>query len=229
MMISIVVPATNEENKIQNTLKDLSKIKNSEIIVVCNGCTDNTYKVAKNTDIKNLRVYNLPKPGKGNAVLKGLKKVNGDIVGFIDSDGAFDHKSVEKLIKNLDKYDCVIGSKWKGQEFSSVNMPFMRKFSARGWNFLIKILFGMNFVDTQAGIKFMKRKVLDSLNLDFILKGFAFDVELLYKIKEKGFKIKEVYTPVKKMEKGTFSLFYIPNMFYGLFKLWFNVKFFGKK
>jgi len=221
MKASIIVPAHNEEKNIENTLTDLSnRFKNSEIIVVCNGCTDKTPYIVRNIKRPNIKQFNLSKTDKGAALIKGFKVAKGDYVGFVDADGAFSVDDIAKVINELDDSDCVIASKWKGRNFSSIKESVGRKVSSRVWNFLVKNLLRLNFSDTQAGLKFFRKNVIDSVGYDFACKGFEFDVELLYKIKNSGFKIKELYVPVKNTNKGTFSVLHTPRMLINLIKFW---------
>lgn len=230
MRISIILPAHNEEENIGIILKDLlSKFPYSEIIVVCNACTDATPRIVENISKvnENVKCVNLNELGKGIALIEGFKRASSECIGYIDADGAFDSNDIIKIIKELKNSDCVIASKWKGQRFSSVYGSFSRKIASRAWNFLVRIFLGLNFQDTQAGLKFFKKEVFDSIDQDFVCKGFAFDAELLYKIKNKGFRIKEVFVQAKPTKKSTFSLKYAPEMFFGILKLW--LKSFGKK
>ena len=220
-MLSIVIPAKNEGNNIDQTLKAILKeFKKAEIIVVCNECRDNTFEAVEIIKKKHKNIINLNftyHTGKGGAVLEGFKRASGNIVGFVDADNVFYTKDMKKLIKYLDKYDCVIASKWKSGS-SKVKESRTRKIYGRIWNFLIRILFGLNFSDTQAGMKFMKRDVLRHLG-EFKCKDFEFDVELLWKIEKAGFSIKEVYAPTKDMKKEKFSIKDAFKMFINIVKL----------
>lgn len=229
MELSVIIPAYNEERRIEGALKnyinffDNKKIK-YEIIVVCNDCSDNTVDIVKKLIKKNKKIKLLDykeKIRKGGAVLEGFMKAEGNFIGFLDADDSFDLEIVYKnLIKNLSKYDCVIASKWKNQGFFDVNEGFARKILSRGWNILVRILFNLHFKDTQAGAKFLTRGALNSINLNFLCRGFEFDVELLARLAKKGNKIKEVYIPNRMIEGSKFNTKYIPSMFWNLLRLW---------
>jgi glycosyltransferase involved in cell wall biosynthesis len=221
MKLSIVVPAHNEEENIGSFLSGLSKrFDKAEIIVVCNGCTDHTPDIVKNVKRRNMELLIFPdKIGKGAAVIEGFKHSTGDYIGFVDADGAFDYDDITKIINGLKNSDCVIASKWKGQSFSSVKQPITRRIAGRIWNFFVRTMLDLDIHDTQAGLKFLRREVFESMGKNFVCKGFEFDVELLFKIKEKGFKIKEMYTPIKNVKKTTFKPVHIPKMFLGLIRL----------
>lgn len=225
--ISLVVPAHNSEKIIGKSIKVygkfLSQYKKHELIVVCNACKDNTFWAARKAahGNKSIRIINIWERGKGFALLKGFQTARYDFIGFMDADNSFDLNFVQKMIAMLEEADCVIASKWLRRGFLQIAEPFTRKILAIGWRILGLILFGLNFKDTQAGCKFLKRKAFNSIDKNFICTGFDFDVELLYKLKKKGFSIKEVYVPtIKAFKFSTFRLRFVPSMFWRMLKLW---------
>ncbi len=226
-MVSIVVPACNEEKRIKDTISDLKRLKAvKEVIVVCNGCTDRTSQIARTLGAK---VIELPERDKGRAVLVGLSKAKSSLIGFVDADGAFTSESIRKLLSKMSNSDVVIASKWLGQNIDSVHGSFGRKIASRVWNSMTKLLLGLDFSDTQAGLKIMRKNIFDRIDADFVCTGFAFDAELLYKIKKAGGKIIEVYVPVRdvKIINGkisTFSIVRAPAMFKGILRLWLREK-----
>lgn len=224
--ISIIIPAYNEGKRIESTLISLfTTFPNEEIIVVSNGSRDNTVEILKTWKTKhsNLRYIEFPeKLGKGGAIIEGLKLANCDVVGFLDADDAFDLDYIKNSLFELSQYDGIISSKWKGKNIFQVDEPIVRKIFSRGWNLLIKILLDLDYYDTQAGAKFFKNEVKNKIGYDFISKGFAFDVELLHKMKINNFRIKEVYIPSKFVEGSTFRLKHCKNMFIDLIKIWWS-------
>ncbi|MCD6216010.1 MAG: glycosyltransferase family 2 protein [Candidatus Aenigmarchaeota archaeon] len=215
--ISIVIPAYNEEKYLKKTVLSFVKsFPKEEIIIVPNGCTDKTPEIAVNLSKKFSNVKNFiikEKVGKGAAVVYGLRKSSGYIIGFVDADGSYKPKHVKKLIDSFEKKTLVCGSKrFDKDEY------IIRKITSFGWNFLARILFGIKMKDTQAGAKIMDRKVFDSIK-KFTSKGFAFDVELIFKAKKNGFKIKEIPLKISHKNKKLFIFLLIPNMFIELMKL----------
>ncbi|HLC58245.1 MAG TPA: glycosyltransferase [Candidatus Nanoarchaeia archaeon] len=98
-MVSIIIPACNEEMYLENTLKSIKNqnFKNHEIIVVCDGCTDNTEKIAKKykTKIVNLK----ERTGPANAKNKGVEKADYNKLVFLDADTLLS----EGILNNIDK------------------------------------------------------------------------------------------------------------------------------
>ncbi len=222
--ISIIVPAYNEGKRIESTLNSLfSTFPKGEIIVVSNGSRDDTIEILRRWKNKNPNLIYLDFPeklGKGGAIIQGLKIAKGDWIGFIDADDAFDLNYLKNSLLMLSEYDCIIASKWKDKNIFQIDEPITRKILSRGWNILVRILLGLNYRDTQAGAKFFRLEVNEKIGQDFLSKGFAFDVELLNRIKTNNFKIKEVYVPNRYVEGSTFSLKHCKNMFKDLVRIW---------
>ena len=224
--ISIIVPAYNEGKRIELTLNSLLlTFPDDEIIVVSNGSEDNTVEILKTWKEKHANFRYLEfsdKLGKGGAIVEGLKIASGDLIGFVDADDAFDLSFIKNSLSELSSFDCIIASKWKDKNIFQVNEPMLRKVLSRGWNLFVRVLLGLDYYDTQAGAKFFKKQVRDKINYDFISKGFAFDIELIYKIKISNFKIKEIYIPSKHIEGSTFRLRHCNTMFKDLLKIWWS-------
>jgi len=225
----IIIPAYNEETRIAVTLTKYLNIlskRGYRLIIVANNCSDKTPEIVADLEKKDKRIklINIPsKIGKGGAIIEGLKLAKADIIGFIDADDTFEIPEITKLIdfiKNNDDYNGIIGSKWKSSSFFKNDQPTLRKIFGRGWNVLTRVLLNLKFEDTQCGAKFFKKNVIESIKeREFNCKGFAFDAELLFAIKNKGFKIKEQFIPSHHIADGTFDLSYIYPMFRDLVKL----------
>src|SRR3989338_5712114 len=112
-MISIIIPAHNEENRIKKTLDDMInffKGKDYEIIVSANGCKDKTEDVIKKYSLfnKRIRLVSSSIPGKGLALQRGFNYSKGDIIIFADADSSSGPEELWKLAQMLEKYDVVI-------------------------------------------------------------------------------------------------------------------------
>jgi glycosyltransferase involved in cell wall biosynthesis len=91
-MLSVIIPAYNEESVIERALKGLPKVQK---IVVCNGCTDNTAKIAK----KYAEVIETPKKGVSHARNLGVKLAKHDKLVFLDADIKLDNKTIPLIVK----------------------------------------------------------------------------------------------------------------------------------
>ncbi|MDD5331731.1 MAG: glycosyltransferase family 2 protein [Candidatus Nanoarchaeia archaeon] len=227
---TFIIPAHNEEKRIGRTLRSLDRFFGDSInvLVVDNGSKDPSVEVYKEwkKEHKNFNYIIFPEAlGKGGAVLEGLKialKDNTKYIGYIDADDAFHLESVKNMLVFLDRYDVVMASKWKDKGFMRVDEPFVRKISSRAWNLLVRLLFGLDVRDTQAGAKFFRREALEKIDFDFICKNFSFDVELLYKLKQNKAKMLEMFIPTFHMEGSTFKMVYVWPMLLNILKLRFG-------
>lgn len=205
MRLSIVVPAYNEEKRIGMRLEDLSKTFEAarkskqidyEIVVVINKSTDKTEAIVKKFRKKNKRIsyMHLSEKGKGLAVREGFKdalKRKNNYIGFVDADLSTTGKEYLRLLSKIGEYDGVIASRYiKGAKISP-KPTIQRYLSSRIFNFLIRSLFLFPYRDTQCGAKIFKRAVIQKILPLLTHTKWAFDVDILFHIKQNGFKLKE--------------------------------------
>ncbi|UCC33286.1 MAG: glycosyltransferase family 2 protein [Candidatus Bathyarchaeota archaeon] len=109
-MVSILIPARDEEKVISNLLSDLSKQTYAawEAVVVAHNCSDRTYEVAKATADKRVRVLEFRGDyGKPVALNHGIRHTEGEIVVIFDADARIDKRFLENLVPYFQKYDAV--------------------------------------------------------------------------------------------------------------------------
>jgi glycosyltransferase involved in cell wall biosynthesis len=210
-MISIIIPAHNEEKRIGKTLEAYGKffekkkqnkeIRNFEIIVVINASSDKTLEIVKkhSNKLKELRYLNFEKVGKGFAIVEGFKdalKRDNDLIGFVDADLATSPTAFYELIKKIEEKKCdgVIASRWLKDSIIKTKQHLLRKITSRGFNFLIRSILFLTYKDTQCGAKIFKKKAIKNIINELGITKWAFDIDLLYKLKNKGFQIKEIPT-----------------------------------
>lgn len=227
--LSIVIPAYKEEKNIYQTIKDILEAQDVldydyEIIVVVDGSPDNTAKEAKRHRSRKVKVYEyFPNHGKGYALKYGTRKASGEIITFTDAGGDFDPKQFDKCVKLMEIFDAdfVIGS--KRHPASKVDYPFLRKIYSWVYHKMIRVLFGLNVTDTQAGLKFLKKKVAKNVVPRVLVKQYAFDLEMLVVAYQLGYRrIFEApvelrfnrgvsginFKSIRKMITDTFAIFY---------------------
>ena len=86
--------------------------------------------------------------------------------------------------------------------------------------FLVKLFIGLDFRDTQAGLKFFKRGAFKEVLKDIKCKDFSFDVEILWKIKRQGYKIVQVPVKERNLNGSTVNFISVFRMFSSLIKFW---------
>ena len=227
--LSIIIPARDAAREIAKTLEDyiayFSEVygQDFEIIVVPNDCSDNTVTIIEGycNDYPFVRsqVYE-GSIGKGGAVIEGFKRAQGEILSFVDADGATGPAELYKLVQALGGHQAVIGSRWMPGSRVLVKQGLARRIASRGFNHLVRWLFGLPFRDTQCGAKVFTKKALDEVLGELETAKFAFDVELLYKLQKRGYSIIEVPIVWENRPQSTLNLqWVIPEMFFAMLKI----------
>src|SRR5260221_2529135 len=184
-LISLIIPAFKQEKTIQKDLQRIKKVMDIlnrpyEIIVVVDGMLDKTFQHAKKVKAKNIIVVGYRSNyGKGYAVRFGMQTARGDIVGLLDSGMDINPRGISMLLEHFLWYkaDIIVGSKL--HPASKVQYPLGRRVLSWGYRSLVRSLFGLKIRDTQAGLKFFKRPVLEKVLPRLIVKKYAFDIEIL--------------------------------------------------
>jgi glycosyltransferase involved in cell wall biosynthesis len=196
--LSIVIPAWNEEDRLERTLSRYlpaleARAEPFEVIVVSDGVQDRTAEVARSFASRGVRVLEFPeKLGKGGAILAGLRTARYDYVGYLDADGPIATSQIYGMVDTLKDVDCVIASRWIQGSVVVRPEPLFNRVAGRVWNFLVRGLLLMPIQDTQCGAKFFKRSVVIPLLRTVTVTNRAFDVVVLYHIRESGASVKEV-------------------------------------
>jgi glycosyltransferase involved in cell wall biosynthesis len=172
-------------------IEQITQVLNSmtapyEIIVVNDGSTDNTARVA--SSYKAIIVSYPENRGKGYAVRRGVQEAQGQIIVTIDADGAHRPKEIPDLVAPLfHGFDIVAGSRFlgSGADFTtSIN---------RVGNFLFNTtiagLTGKRVTDSQTGFRAIKKDVLEKMQLKS--DGFEIESEITVKGLRNGFKFQE--------------------------------------
>jgi glycosyltransferase involved in cell wall biosynthesis len=200
----ILIPAYNEERRIEPVLREYGDFfaRNYsgpfQLIVVLNGCTDDTLGVVQRVALEfpAIRALEFREPiGKGGALIEGLKLAKqSDLIGYVDADGATSPGAFLDLVKRIGPMDCIIGSRWLPGALIHQSQESRRQFASRVFHKIVQVLFWMNIRDTQCGAKLMKTAAVQRVHDRLAIADMAFDINLLYSLKHAGFKIIEVPT-----------------------------------
>lgn len=184
-LISVIIPAYKQEKTIVKDMLRIEKVLKQlrydyEMIVVVDGMDDKTYDRAIKLASKNVKTFGYEtNHGKGYAIRYGMVRSKGNIVGFIDSGMDIIPNGLSMLLEHFEWYnaDIIIGS--KRHKNSKVTYPTSRKIISIMSQLFIHALFGLNVKDTQVGMKFFRREVLENVFPRLLVKRFAFDIEIL--------------------------------------------------
>lgn len=200
---SLVIPAYNEEARITPLLESIREF-DGELIIVCDG-TDRTAEIVKTIAARrmDLTIRCLEfdhRLGKGGGVREGLAAARAPFVGYFDADGSTTIGEMLRLFSSLDSADGAIGSRWVPGSNLTVRQGWMRRMESRGFNLIMRILYGLPYHDTQCGAKVFRKVAIDKVLPALIAVGFEFDVELLWRLRSAGFRIVEI--PIEWQNKG---------------------------
>lgn len=204
--LSVVIPAFNEERRLGKCLDSVldyfeSKEILGEIIVVDDGSTDRTQRIAKGFGEKIADragkvlfhvIRNNTNLGKGRSVARGMEKAKGERVLFTDADLSAPIGQADELASWLESgYDVAIASR-RLPDSQLEPQPFYRRLMGLFFGFLTSMIVISGFKDTQCGFKMFTQKAAKEISARQIMPGFVFDVEQLFIAKKLGFKIAEV-------------------------------------
>jgi len=196
-VFSIVIPAYNEEDRIEQTLMSLKReFQGEQVIVIFDG-NDHTPDVCKKYGVE-VHVYG-KRLGKGGALIEGIKKSRGSIIAFIDADMPISMDDFKKVIKAAVDNDLVISYR------IFENMPAKRLFLHNSFIALTKVIFPelRKFNDLQSGLKVMRADRAKEVLEELVMSDFLIDVNLLIAFIKRGFKVKEVPVSWRHTETGS--------------------------
>jgi glycosyltransferase involved in cell wall biosynthesis len=197
--LSIVIPAYNEENRLPGTLQQVFKFFETqafpvEVVVVENGSSDRTYDIAREfaRQYPNLHAIKSETRGKGLAVKRGVAESTGEYIFICDADLSMPIEEIGKFIPpQLPNVDVAIASR-EAPGAVRINEPSYRHITGRVFNTMIRLLVLPGLQDTQCGFKCIRAQVAHDIFPRQRLTGWAFDVELLYIARRRGYRVVEV-------------------------------------
>ncbi len=199
MRLDIVIPAHNEEHRIDPTLRSYrAGFPNPEVrlIVALDSCQDSTAAVVerhiRDDPRVELRVY--PKMGKGGVIQETFRHCRGDLVAFVDADGATPPAELARLVDSASHAAGAIASRRHPASVIEGRRPRARTMASATFAWLVRQLFRLPYRDTQCGAKVIRRDVLQRILPLLTTSNYAFDVDLLMVAHRLGYRLVEVPT-----------------------------------
>mgnify|MGYP005839984897 CR=1 FL=1 len=199
--ISVVIPAYNEEKRIGGTIERIhfylsSRELQFEILVVDDGSADSTPALVSELarELENIVLISYrPNRGKGCAVKTGVLASRGRFVLVSDADLSTPIEEADKLLELCKgRIDVAFGSRALPDSRVEIEQGLLRRIMGRIFNLLVRTLALPGVRDTQCGFKCFKGEVARDLFSKQVTEGFAFDVELLARAVQQGYRIQEV-------------------------------------
>lgn len=197
----VIIPTYNEiENihKMVRTVMDLPK--NIDLLVVDDNSPDGTGAAVKEMQGSFPdRIHLLErteKNGLGTAYIAGFHWAldrHYEYICEMDCDFSHPVDQLPKIIEHCEaEADVCVGSRYVGGVVNVVNWPMGRVLMSYYASKYVRLITGLNIADTTAGFVCYRRKVLEQLDIDHIkFRGYAFQIEMKYRAKVRGFKIHE--------------------------------------
>jgi len=197
--LTIIIPAYNEEKRLPQTLPKVAEFVEAqdyqtEVLVVDDGSSDNTVAIVKKFSAQHpyIQVVCAEHGGTGHAVKTGMLQAKGEYAFLCDADLAMPITELPKFLPpQQNGYQIAIGSR-EGKGSVRYDEPAYRHVMGRVFNWLVKVMTVSNFEDTQCGFKCFHHSVIQDLFGHQTIKGFGFDVEVIYIAQRRGYRIVEV-------------------------------------
>ena len=197
--IRIIIPAYDEAARLDETVSRLWHHfgTRATLLVVANGCTDETADIVRSLARRYATIELLEitkKIGKGGAVRAGLTLGNEPYVAFVDADGSTAADQVDFLLETCRtrKLSGAIGSRWMAGSRIARKQPLQRRIASRAFNTVTRLVFGLNYTDTQCGAKVFERDAMNEVLEHLEIANFAFDVDVLLSLKRIGKPVEEI-------------------------------------
>jgi len=194
----IISPTYNEKKNVSSLIEIILSIdKNYHILIIDDNSPDGTANIVKELQLKYKNLFLEERPGKaglGTAYKYGFNwalRRNYENIIQMDADLSHDPKEIKEMVRLLNNYDLVIGSRYI-DGVSVVHWPIKRLILSYGANVYARIITGLPIKDSTGGFKAWKRKVLDSIDLNGVKsQGYSFQIEMNWRAWQKKFSIVE--------------------------------------
>lgn len=188
-LISIIIPAYNEEEIIGEVVGGIKKIMEGdyEILVVDDGSVDRTEEVAEKAGARVIKhPYNI---GNGAAVKTGIRAAKGEILVTMDGDGQHSPEDIPKLLQDIGKYDMVVGARSKDSE-----TKVHRNFANKIYNLFATYVAGGKIHDLTSGFRAVKTHIAKRF-VYLLPNTFSYPSTITLSLIRAGYSVK--YEPIR--------------------------------
>jgi glycosyltransferase involved in cell wall biosynthesis len=197
--LDIVMPAHNEEDRIDRTLRAYRAAcpqPGVRFLVALDSCTDRTPQIVRAHARADRRVRSLeyPKLGKGGVIAETFSRSDAELVGFVDADGATPPRELLRLVDAARHTDGAIASRRHPASMLPARRPLSRQVTSAGFAGSVRVLMGLPYRDTQCGAKVLRRHVVRDVLPRLGSHDLLFDVDLLAAARDGGWRVVEVPT-----------------------------------
>ena len=215
MKLAIVIPTYNEAETIPNLIKELfEKIKHLveklDILIIDDSSPDGTADIVKELVGKYEKItiiQRAKKMGLGAAYKEGfryvLEKLDSELIVQMDADHSHQPAEIPNMLEKIKNFDYLIASRHvEGSDVIGWGMG--RKITHSIAGAIAKVCAKLEIKDSTSGFRMFKKKTLEKINFNKIRSdGFAFQIEVLYQLKQLGMKGLEVPTIFVNRTEGS--------------------------
>jgi glycosyltransferase involved in cell wall biosynthesis len=196
MSLDIVIPAHDEEARIERTLRAYRTGFPQDDVrfhIALDGCVDTTADIVRSHagDDPRVVLHEFPKLGKGGVLMETFRRCDADLVGFVDADCATPPGELARMTERAGGCDGVIASRRLPSSFTPCPRGGGRSLTSSGFAWGIRRLFKLPYADTQCGAKVLHRRVTERIVPLMSSRDFLFDVDLLVLAKRLGYDVVE--------------------------------------
>ena len=220
--VVVVMPAYNAAKTLHMTYADLPRDMVDLVILVDDGSSDETAKIARELGLE-LFVHNRNYGYGANqkTCYREALRAGADIVVMVHPDYQYDPRLLPEIIQPLQEglADVVLGSRLMGLHPMQQGMPWWKYYANRFLTMLENTAFGLRLSEYHTGYRAFRREVLESVNLEMNSDKFIFDQEILAQIVSLNLRVAEVPVPTRYFAQAS-SASFVASTRYGLSILW---------
>jgi glycosyltransferase involved in cell wall biosynthesis len=220
--VIVVMPAFNAERTLRMTYEKLPKDAVHTVILVDDGSTDDTLRIAKELKLEVfVHNHNYGYGANQKTCYAEAIKAGADIVVMVHPDYQYDPRLVPQIIEPIQQglADVVFGSRLKRGTALQDGMPWWKYFSNRFLTWVENMIFGLTLSDYHTGYRGFRREVLEAVNYAMNSDGFIFDQEITAQVVAARFRIAEIAVPTRYFPESS-SASFGQSVVYGLKILW---------
>ena len=205
----VIIPTYNERDNIEAIIDAVFEaLPQGEILIIDDGSPDGTGDMVEERTKNEPRLHLMRREGKaglGTAYLAGFRwALEREYTHIFEMDADFSHdpKDLPRLLEATNDADLALGSRWvKGG--GTIGWPLKRKLISRGGSFYARTVLGVKIRDLTGGFKCFRRETLEAIDLDHVgAVGYGFQIELTWRVLQKGLKVVEVPIQFTERQKG---------------------------
>lgn len=199
--VVVVMPAYNAEKTLKKTVGDIPKGLVHKIILVDDGSSDNTVKLAQKLGLEVFtHSRNLGYGGNQKTCYYEALKFDPDVVVMLHPDYQYDATLTGEMVRPIldGRYDAMFGSRIRTRkEALDGGMPATKYFLNRLFTPIENIILGVNFSEHMSGFRAYSKKVLKTVPFQRMSNDFVFDQEMMASVVSFGFRVGEIPVPVR--------------------------------